>query len=135
MNTLAPAFNGAKKQLQACFAQPGDEMLRWMSPGRTPSQYIVERWPDWIALMAVQHEFWLRRRSGGEIEQQGVPRPRLVIAREIRRRGVGLLAAAPASRRAADHDPRMVTRYFGELGGVIGAGDYVADAAAPEAVA
>jgi hypothetical protein len=45
MNTLAPAFHGAKKQLQACFAQPGDEMLRWMSSGRTPSQYIVDRWP------------------------------------------------------------------------------------------
>ena len=28
MNTVAPAFHGAKKQLQACFAQPGDEMLR-----------------------------------------------------------------------------------------------------------
>src|SRR5215470_7476271 len=39
------SFHGAKKQLQACFAQPGDEMLRWMSPGRTPSQYIVNRWP------------------------------------------------------------------------------------------
>src|SRR5947208_17029601 len=27
-NTVAPAFHGAKKQLQACLAQPGDEMLR-----------------------------------------------------------------------------------------------------------
>jgi hypothetical protein len=31
--------------LQACFAQPGEEMLRCTSPGCGPSQYIVERWP------------------------------------------------------------------------------------------
>src|SRR5690349_16065620 len=44
-NTVAPAFQGAKKQLQACLAQPGDEMLRWMSPGCRPSQYIVDNAP------------------------------------------------------------------------------------------
>ena len=44
-NTVAPAFHGEKKQLQACLAQPGEEMLRWTSPGCRPSQYIVERWP------------------------------------------------------------------------------------------
>src|SRR5947209_13434976 len=44
-NTVAPAFQGAKKQLQACLAQPGDDMLRWTSPGFRPIQYIVERWP------------------------------------------------------------------------------------------
>src|SRR5215470_15001228 len=44
-NTVAPAFHGAKKQLQACLAQPGDEMLRWTSPGCRPSQYMVERCP------------------------------------------------------------------------------------------
>src|SRR5258705_13352188 len=27
-NTVAPAFQGAKKQLQACLAQPGEEMFR-----------------------------------------------------------------------------------------------------------
>src|SRR5947199_10629700 len=44
-NTVAPAFHGAKKQLQACLAQPGDEMLRWISPGCNPSQYMVDRCP------------------------------------------------------------------------------------------
>src|SRR3954449_1300578 len=44
-NTVAPAFHGAKKQLQACLAQPGEEMLRWTSPGFNPIQYMVERWP------------------------------------------------------------------------------------------
>src|SRR3981189_2880060 len=44
-NTVAPAFHGAKKQLQACLAQPGEEMFRWISPGCSPSQYIVERPP------------------------------------------------------------------------------------------
>src|SRR5690349_18817631 len=44
-NTVAPAFHGAKKQLQACLAQPGEEMLRWTSPGLSPIQYMVERWP------------------------------------------------------------------------------------------
>ncbi len=43
MKTVAPAFHGAKKQLQACLAQPGDEMLRCTSPGRNPSQYMVDR--------------------------------------------------------------------------------------------
>ncbi len=45
MNTVAPAFHGAKKQLYACFAQPGEEMFRCMSPGCRPSQYIEIRWP------------------------------------------------------------------------------------------
>ena len=42
---MASAIHGAKKQLHACFAQPGLEMLRCASPGRSPSQYAVERWP------------------------------------------------------------------------------------------
>src|SRR5579862_9813298 len=41
MKIVAPAFHGAKKQLQACLAQPGEEMLRWMSPGCKPIQYMV----------------------------------------------------------------------------------------------
>ena len=44
-NTVAPAFHGAKMQLQACLAQPGEEMLRCTSPGRRPSTKIVVRWP------------------------------------------------------------------------------------------
>src|SRR5919107_3059684 len=45
MNTHACAFHGAKTLLHACLAQPGDEMLRWTSPGRSPIQYIVDRCP------------------------------------------------------------------------------------------
>src|SRR6266851_3232108 len=45
ISTVAPAFHGAKKVLQACFAQPGDEMLRCTSPGFSPSQYIVDSAP------------------------------------------------------------------------------------------
>src|SRR5437773_7138238 len=44
-NTVAPAFQGAKKQLQACLAQPGDEILRCTSPGCSPSQNIVDKAP------------------------------------------------------------------------------------------
>src|SRR6266508_4275374 len=44
-STVAPAFQGAKTLLQACLAQPGEEMFRCTSPGRTPSQYIVDRCP------------------------------------------------------------------------------------------
>src|SRR5207248_8117046 len=44
-NTVAPAFQGAKKQLQACLAQPGEEMFRWMSPGFRPSQNMVDSAP------------------------------------------------------------------------------------------
>src|SRR5580698_5919629 len=41
----ARPFHGAKKQLQACLAQPGDEIFMWTSPGLIPIQYIVERCP------------------------------------------------------------------------------------------
>jgi hypothetical protein len=43
--TVAPAFHGANTQLHACFAQPGELMFQWMSPGFRPIQYIVDRWP------------------------------------------------------------------------------------------
>src|SRR4029078_9027632 len=42
---VASATHGAKKHDHACLAQPAEEMLRCTSPGRTPSQYIVERAP------------------------------------------------------------------------------------------
>ena len=45
MKTEASALNGAKKLLQACFAQPGELMFQCLSPGCRPSQYIVERCP------------------------------------------------------------------------------------------
>ena len=41
----APAFQGAKKLLQACLAQPGELMFQCTSPSRSPIQYMVERWP------------------------------------------------------------------------------------------
>src|SRR5712672_3656139 len=44
-NTVAPAFQGANKQLQACLAQPGEEIFRWTSPGCRPSQNIVDSAP------------------------------------------------------------------------------------------
>src|SRR6202035_434196 len=44
-NTVAPAFHGAKKQLQACLAQPGEEIFRCTSPGCNPSQYMGESPP------------------------------------------------------------------------------------------
>src|SRR6185503_6603096 len=43
--TVAPAFQGANKQLQACLAQPGEEILRCTSPGCKPSQNIVDNAP------------------------------------------------------------------------------------------
>src|ERR1700709_505415 len=42
-NTVAPAFHGAKKQLQACLAQPGELMFQCASPGYRPIQHIVDR--------------------------------------------------------------------------------------------
>src|SRR5689334_11347300 len=45
MNTVEPAFHGAKKQLYSCLAQPGGDMFRCISPGCSPIQYIVIRWP------------------------------------------------------------------------------------------
>src|SRR5512138_2841112 len=45
ISTVAPAFHGAKKVIQACLAQPGEEMLTCTSPGCRPSQYMVESEP------------------------------------------------------------------------------------------
>ena len=45
MKMQAPAIQGAKKLLQACLAQPGELMLKWMSPSRSPIQNMVVRWP------------------------------------------------------------------------------------------
>ena len=42
---VAPAFQGAKKLLQACLAQPGELMFWCTSPSRMPIQYMVERCP------------------------------------------------------------------------------------------
>src|SRR5688500_15808127 len=44
-NTVASAIHGVKKHDHACLAQPGEEMFRCTSPGWSPSQYIVDRWP------------------------------------------------------------------------------------------
>ena len=45
MRIVAAAFHGANRQDQACLAQPGEEMFRCTSPGRSPIQYIVARCP------------------------------------------------------------------------------------------
>ena len=45
IKTVAPAFQGAKRQDQACLAQPGEEIFKCTSPGRKPSTNMVERCP------------------------------------------------------------------------------------------
>jgi len=45
MKTVDSAFHGAKKQLHACFAQPGELMFQWRSPGCSPIQDNVDKWP------------------------------------------------------------------------------------------
>ena len=45
MTIVASAFHGAKNELQACFAQPGLLRFSCTSPGRSPSQYIVDKCP------------------------------------------------------------------------------------------
>src|ERR1700738_1042509 len=63
-NTVAPAFQGAKKQLQACLAQPGEEMQPEPVHRRQPA--------DGVAALAVPHQFWFRGGAGGEIQQHRV---------------------------------------------------------------
>ncbi len=43
MKIVASAIHGANTLDHACFAQPGEEMLRCTSPGSRPIQYIVDR--------------------------------------------------------------------------------------------
>src|SRR5699024_8083192 len=45
MNTQEPAIHGVNTLDQACLAQPGEETLRWTSPGCRPIQYMDDRWP------------------------------------------------------------------------------------------
>jgi hypothetical protein len=42
---VASAIHGAKKQLHACLAQPGELIARCTSPGRTPIHAIVDICP------------------------------------------------------------------------------------------
>src|SRR3954462_2448687 len=44
-SAVAPAIQGAKTLLHACFAHPGDDTLRCTSPGCSPIQYAVDRCP------------------------------------------------------------------------------------------
>ena len=76
MTTQAPAIHGVKKFDHACFAQPGEAMLRWRSPGSSPIQYIVDRWPTgyevWVwatifALDVVPEVKYSRRRSSARV--------------------------------------------------------------------
>ena len=43
--TVASAFQGAKRLLQACLAHPGEDTLTCTSPGCRPIQYMVDRCP------------------------------------------------------------------------------------------
>ena len=45
ITSVAPAFQGEKKLLQACFAQPGELMFWCTSPSRMPIQYMVDKCP------------------------------------------------------------------------------------------
>ena len=45
MKIVAWAIHGAKKQLHACLAQPGELMFRCTSPGLAATQNDVARWP------------------------------------------------------------------------------------------
>jgi hypothetical protein len=45
MKIVASAIQGAKKQLHACLAQPGELMLRCTSPGCAAIQNAVARCP------------------------------------------------------------------------------------------
>jgi len=44
-NTVAPAFQGAKKQLQACLAQPGEEMFRCTCRAAARAKNMVDKPP------------------------------------------------------------------------------------------
>ena len=45
MNTHDPAIHGVNTLDHACLAHPGEDTLRWTSPGWRPIQYMVDRWP------------------------------------------------------------------------------------------
>ena len=109
MKMAAPAFHGAKKQLQACLAQPGEEILRCTSPGCKPEPVHGRERADGIAALAVKHQLGLGRGARGEVQQH-----RLVgCGRSIRREGFrsigGLFERDPAVNpgRGADDDPHQ----------------------------
>src|SRR5690606_39835577 len=81
MTTQAPAIHGVNRFDHACFAQPGEAILRWRSPGSSPIQYIVDRWPTgyeaWVcatifALDVVPEVKYSRRRSSALVRPSTV---------------------------------------------------------------
>ena len=68
---VAPAFHGAKKLLQACFAQPGELMFQCTSPSLQSDPVhrgeVADRVADWCVCST---SLRLRRRAGREVEEQ-----------------------------------------------------------------
>jgi hypothetical protein len=75
--TVAPAFQGAKKQLQACLAQPRDVEMN--IPRHQPEGLHRGKVADRIAAMRMHHQLRLRCRSGGEVENHRLVWSRLAI--------------------------------------------------------
>ena len=135
MRIVAPAFQGAKKLDQACLAQPGEEMLRWTSPGLQAEPEHGREVADRIARVAVQHELGPRRRARGEIEQQRIVGRRRAVGREIARRDFSSSAKSRQPGGAlADRDAHGVLAAAGEFVGLGAVGDDEAGASAREAV-
>src|SRR5215472_14065796 len=70
---------------------------------------------DRIALVTVEHEFRLRRSSGSEIEQQWIVDLCVAVRTETGRSGISFFKWNPAGDLMADHNARVIARYFGEL--------------------
>jgi len=131
MKMAAPAFHGAKKQLQACLAQPGVAGLQADPVHR-------RQMPHRVALVAVQHQLGLGRGARGEVQEQRVVGPGRGVG-DVRRgrlqRGrVVLPARRHLARRSTDHDARVIAGEHVELGRGRRSADHVPDGTALEAV-
>jgi hypothetical protein len=106
---VAPAFQGAKKLLQACLAQPVDIIATYANPEHGGQV------SDWVALVCVQHELGHGGRARGEIQHQRISRVGVPVGREVRAVIVCSRVGYPAFFLAANDDADVIITKTGKL--------------------
>jgi hypothetical protein len=112
---------------------PGEEILRWTSPGCKPEPVHRRQVPERIALLGVLNQLRAARGAAREVEQQPVGRRRLRVRRRCHIFFVCRAQALPPAH-LPDAHLEQVGAEVGELVGVGGIADHRLGRAALEAI-
>ena len=104
-HTVAPAFQGAKKQAPGMLRPARRCDVEMDVAGQQTEHEHRREVTDRIGAVRMQHELGLRRRSRREVEQHRIVGIGFRVGRERRRRVQEIVVAMPARRRVADRDP------------------------------